>query len=71
MHDDPRSMVYRHVKTGGLYVVLHWDARIEASMDEAVVYQSLKDGMMWVRPKTEFMDGRFKCISREQLAEWA
>ena len=64
MHDDPRSQIYRHKKTGGLYTVLHWDAKIEGTMDEAVVYQSLEHGMIWVRPKAEFMDGRFECIPR-------
>lgn len=67
MTDDPRSMIYRHLKSGGLYHVLHWDARIEATMEDAVVYQSLRDGMTWVRPRSEFSDGRFKCVSRDEL----
>lgn len=70
-NSDTRSMIYRHVKKGGLYMVLHWDARIEASPhDEAVVYKSLRNGQVWVRPLTEFMDGRFKCVSRDELEAW-
>lgn len=65
--DDPRSMIYRHVMTGGLYVVLHWEAMIESSMDKDVIYQSLSSCTIWVRPKSEFMDGRFECVPRDQI----
>jgi len=53
---------YRHKKTGGVYRVLHATALIEADMSLAVVYQSEKDGTVWVRPTREFLDGRFDRI---------
>jgi len=28
-----------------------------------VVYSSLEDGALWVRPESEFLDGRFEKIS--------
>lgn len=52
------KLLFRHVKTGGLYRFLHW-VTIESDMTEAVAYQSLKDGRVWVRPKSEWIDGRF------------
>lgn len=50
----------RHVKTQGLYRVLNELAFIEATQEQAVVYQSLADGKVWVRPYDEFHDGRFQ-----------
>lgn len=50
-------MVYRHLK-GGLYTYIG-TGRIEADgVDgvEQVVYQSLKDGRIWIRPKEEWKD---------------
>jgi hypothetical protein len=67
MSRDPRSEVYRHQKTGGLYIVIEWDVYIEASRTKAVVYRNLCNGGTWVRPYEEFMDGRFKCLSRDEL----
>ena len=59
--------VYKHVKRGGFYVILTRDA-ISQNEDpnhdnvKYVVYQSLKDQTVWVRPLYEFFDGRFKLI---------
>lgn len=49
---------HRHVKTGGLYMVIYTTAFIEKTMTRAVVYQGM-DGQVWVRPCSEFHDGRF------------
>ena len=67
MSRDPRSEVYRHQKTGGLYIVIEWDVYIEASVTKAVVYRNICDGLTWVRPYEEFMDGRFECLSCDEL----
>lgn len=48
---------WRHRK-GGEYVVIAV-GRIEADLSPVVVYQSEKDGHVWVRPLAEFEDGRF------------
>lgn len=48
-----------HLKTGGIYKVLSSDAKIEATLERAVVYQSETDNSVWIRPHAEFMDGRF------------
>lgn len=66
---DPRSLIYRHLKTGGLYQVIEWNARIEGTMDEAVVYRNLANGLVWVRTYTEFMDGRFRCLTKDEVTE--
>lgn len=46
--------IYRHFK-GGYYVVLSL-ATIESTGEEVVVYQSLQDGRMWVRPLSVFRE---------------
>ena len=49
---------HRHVRTGGLYTVLHRGA-IEADLKPAVIYRG-ENGRVWVRPAAEFDDGRFE-----------
>lgn len=51
--------IVKHVKTNGYYEVLAPSALIEEDMSEVTVYLSLKDNVVWVRPKQEFCDGRF------------
>ncbi len=53
--------VWRHKKTGGLYVTEHV-ALLEATLDPVVIYRSMKDGTRWVRPAREFCDGRFEVL---------
>ena len=55
---------YRHLKRGGTYVVIA-GGEVQSSKpilegDKVVVYQSEKDGSIWVRPVEEFNDGRFE-----------
>lgn len=49
---------YRHVKTNGIYLVIAI-GRLESDLTEVVVYQSIENGAVWVRNKSEFEDGRF------------
>lgn len=55
---------YRHKKTGGVYKVIMF-ATIEATMQSAVIYEPVGHdlGRRWVRPLSEFMDGRFEALS--------
>lgn len=43
-------------KTGGRYQVLHTAATLEADMTEVVVYVSLTDGRVWVRPAASWLE---------------
>lgn len=52
---------YIHLKTGGEYVLMFM-GKIEADGTDAVIYQSAITGEVWVRPATEFFDGRFQPI---------
>lgn len=61
-----KTEVWMHVKSGGVYRV-SGECLIEATMTEAVIYQSLEDGQTWVRPSHEFYDGRFVNIDSEGL----
>ena len=56
---------WKHKKTGGLYTVLYGQATLEADLSDVVVYRALSDGRIWVRPASEFFDGRFEMVEVE------
>jgi len=47
----------RH-RTGNMYEVISY-AHHSETKEEVVVYKSLADDLVWVRPKGMFEDGRF------------
>ena len=51
--------IYRHVKTGGRYMVICM-ALEEAPGTPVVVYRDIEKGGTWTRPAREFLDGRFE-----------
>ena len=62
VEDDPWPQ-YRHKKRGASYTVMgRATLQVDGPLDmtEMVVYQSNVDGSMWVRPVSEFEDGRFE-----------
>lgn len=61
------SLIWQHVKTKGLYRVM-WYGTLESDMTPVVIYESLHDGCVWVRPTEEFEDGRFRNVSVEEIA---
>lgn len=61
---DP-APTHRHLKTGGLYRLISDQATIEATMTPAVVYEG-SDGKLWVRPKSEFFDGRVEPLKSSE-----
>jgi hypothetical protein len=67
MNEAPHSEIWQHVESGGLYVVIVNDALIEKTGTTAVVYKSLWDGAVWVRPYSEFYDGRFRNLMIEEV----
>ncbi|MEO0861129.1 MAG: DUF1653 domain-containing protein [Pseudomonadota bacterium] len=64
-----QSEIWQHKKSGGLYVVVERSAYIEADLTPAVVYRSLFDGAVWVRPAAEFFDGRFRNLSVDEVTD--
>lgn len=50
---------YRHVKTGGEYEYIDVGQLESAPGVLQMVYQSVANGVVWIRPLLEFMDGRF------------
>lgn len=54
--------LWRHVKSGGLYTVLHENATREHDLEPVVVYRAVEGGRIWVRPHSEFYDGRFVVV---------
>lgn len=66
-----RAARVRHVKRGGTYAVLgrgkvQTDTPL-ADYAEVVAYRSEDDGMLWVRPVSEFEDGRFDALPAAQV----
>ena len=59
--DFPDGGIWLHVKSGTQYVVMH-PVMIENGLVPAVAYAKLggDNGLVWVRPVTEFLDGRFE-----------
>jgi hypothetical protein len=60
---DPSSRplypgIWTHSK-GGEYRILGFGV-IEQGVVPSVIYQSVKDGSVWIRPCSNFFDGRFK-----------
>ena len=58
-------MKYLHIKTGGMYELLHI-AVTSDTLKPAVVYQN-DDGVVFVRLASEFFDGRFEPVLKKSL----
>lgn len=59
--------LWRHKATGNEYMICRF-ALIEATQQLAVVYcrTDIAHPDMWVRPASEFFDGRFELVLSEQ-----
>lgn len=64
--EDSAKHLFLHKKSEGLYEVVEYNAVQEATGEEQVVYKSLIVDRVWVRPKSEFFDGRFSRIVLEE-----
>ncbi len=61
-------MYYRHLKTGNYYKVLEEGMHTETGVQH-VVYKSIFDGRVWIRPATMFYDGRFTKVTTQEAME--
>lgn len=60
-------MIYwHHIKSGGVYEILEFGL-IEASLTPCVIYRLISGGNVWIRPCSEFFDGRFEPIVQEPI----
>jgi hypothetical protein len=60
-HETGKTGRYMHKKTGGIYSVI-CQAHHEKTGELCVVYFNEKTGDRWIRPVSEFNDGRFEPI---------
>lgn len=60
-----KQEIYRHKKTGGIYGVV-CNATRESNGELLAVYRNVETGEHWVRPVSEFSDGRFELVSSKQ-----
>ena len=63
---EAHSAVRRHVKSGGLYIIVD-EGYQESDASPVVVYKSLVTGTVWVRPAVEFFDGRFRVLTDTEV----
>lgn len=66
--------LYRHKKNGNVYEVINDCAGLECSAapefenmfgdDVFMVYRSVASGAWYVRPREEFLDGRFEAVPK-------
>lgn len=61
-HGGARQEIYRHKKTGGIYGVV-CNATRESDGELMVVYRNIETGERWIRPASEFNDGRFERLA--------
>ena len=54
----PVCRKFRHVKTNGIYELLH-EATNETDLTAIVVYRDFVSGKIWTRSAVDFFDGRF------------
>lgn len=66
-HENGLAQVWVHKKTGGLYRVIN-HVRIEADNTPAVAYMAVGGGPIWVRPLSEFNDGRFEKVDASEAS---
>lgn len=54
---------FLHKKSGGTYWISDI-AYLENNLETMVVYRSYRgDGLIWIRPASEFFDGRFELVN--------
>lgn len=63
--DDVRGGVFKHIKSGGYYRVIGFGI-IEATNTHAVIYKHMASSVIWVRPSSEFFDGRFEFVGKQK-----
>lgn len=60
-------MFYRHVKRGTVYRLINIAIR-EEDLTSVVIYCDVGTGALWVRPASEFFDGRFAIYTGNEEA---
>jgi hypothetical protein len=59
-HPEPApEILWVHKKTNSPYRILRFAVQ-EDTLQPVVVYEALSDGSVWIRPCSQFFDGRFR-----------
>lgn len=60
------SRYFLHKNTGHIYRLITPRAFLRHSQELMVIYQETESRVIWVRPKSEFFDGRFKYLGKHR-----
>lgn len=60
---------FRHVLSGGEYVLHPIVPLQEATVQPLIVYECVRSGQVWARPALEFFDGRFELVAGDARRE--
>jgi len=69
---ENNNRLYKHIKTGHYYWILNNHMVLEKTLELMVAYTRVNrlgnelDDRVWVRPASEFYDGRFKVIKLKE-----
>lgn len=62
----PQYSQVRHLKTGGVYLIVHGPDVCKLEIDQTPVYAYVKMETLepiWIRPQQEMEDGRFELVA--------
>lgn len=73
MIEDKGDRLFKHLKSGKYYWVINSTTMVrESDLEPVVAYTRVNrsnekmDDVIWIRPKKEFFDGRFKVIKLKE-----
>jgi hypothetical protein len=55
--------IFKHEATNHFYQIIGFGI-IEATETHAVIYKDINSSIVWIRPSSEFFDGRFTFFGR-------
>ena len=67
---EEMSELWQHRKSRGIYIQIVISTLEEDASTLMVVYKNVATGVTWVRPSSEFYDGRFRQLTTKEAEEF-